>query len=134
MQTPIIVFRLLVAAAWIDGEIHPAEGLLLAQFLQRLGLAESELEQQKVYLSQRPATDTSALWVAQFQKAHPDRHQRDAALKAVQSILAADGQLLTEEEHLLTQLKTALAEEDHSLLQQLKQWLTNLVGRKPIQN
>jgi len=126
MRTPLIAFRLLVAAAWLDGELHPSEALLLAQYLQRLALPEAEYQQQLVYLGQRPAADTSALWVEQFQKAHPNPWEQEQAVKAVQQMMQADGRVLAEEEKLLDQLRAAFQDE-RTLLQKVKDWLRTLV-------
>jgi len=123
MQTPLIVFRLLVAAAWSDGELHPAEALLLAGYLQKLGLSESENQTQITYLRERPAADTSQLWFSQLQKAHPTAQQQKAALSAVQNILRADGQVVEAEAQLLNLLHAALEEESETWLGHLKNWL-----------
>ncbi|WP_218081230.1 tellurite resistance TerB family protein [Anthocerotibacter panamensis] len=134
MQTSLIAFRLLVAAAWSDGQLHPAEAALLTGFLQRLDLPEEQKLKQIDYLRLQPAVDTSKLWVDQFQKVHPNEQEREAVIWAVKRMLAADGQVTEQEARVLAHLKQAL-QEDHppSLLQRLKDWLRDLTGQQSTQ-
>jgi len=128
MQTSLIAFRLLVAAAWSDGELHPLEGLLLGQYLIRLDLDPSEYQRQVEYLRTRPATDTSHLWVEQFQKAHPSTAEQQSVINAIKAMIQADGKVALQETQILHELEHALQEaHPPSLLARLKAWFTNLV-------
>ncbi len=129
MQTPLIAFRLLVAAAWLDGEIHPLEATLLAQYLAGLQLTDEMQAREIDYLRLRPAADTSTLWIEQFRQAHPTPTEQERVIAAVKQMMKADGRVVEEEAQLLAKLETALHGDHPSLLQRLKTWLVDVTGR-----
>lgn len=130
MDNASIAFRLLVAAAWSDGQLHPAEALLLGQYLQRLDLESEQKRQLVEYLRLRPAADASAVWLEQVRQATADPNERQELTEALKMIVDADGRVATEEENLLEELYLALdADEPQSILARFKRWLARLTGQ-----
>lgn len=127
---PAIAFRLLVAAAWSDGELHPAEALILAQYLQRLDLGVEEKRKLLEYLQIRPAADTSRVWLEEVQAAQAQPALRRELTAALKLVVAADGRVVPEETQLIDDLRHALeASDSPSLLGRFKRWLGRLTGQ-----
>ncbi|AGY59924.1 TerB family tellurite resistance protein [Gloeobacter kilaueensis] len=130
MNNAAIAFRLLVAAAWSDGQLHPSEALLLAQYLPRLNLPFEEQQHLLEYLQIRPAVDTAQIWLQEVQAARLDPTESRELTESLKLIVYVDGRLAPEEAQLLAQLSHALeASEPPSLLARLKLWLKRLTGR-----
>lgn len=131
IDTSLIAFRLLVAAAWSDGQLHPAEGLVLGQYLRRLSLPEVEQRKLIAYLSLRPAADASQVWIEQFRDIYPDAQHRREVMDALKLVISADGRVVEPETKLLAELKAALRpdQDTPSLLSGLKAWLGKLTAR-----
>jgi uncharacterized tellurite resistance protein B-like protein len=130
METPLIAFRLLVAAAWSDGQLHPAEELVLGRYLQRLPVSDAEKSKLIDYLTLQPASDTSHLWIEQFKASHATDPERKELLRGLKLLMAADGRMAEEETQLLAEFKEAL--KDHhdtpALLSQVKSWFKSVSG------
>ena len=130
MDNASIAFRLLVAAAWSDEQLHPAEALLLGQYLQRLDIESEQKRQLVEYLRLRPAADASAVWLEQVQQARTNPDERQELTDALKMIVAADGRVAAEEAKLLEELYAALdVDEPQSILPRFKRWLARLTGR-----
>lgn len=129
MQKPLLAFYLLVAAAWSDGEIQPAEALILGQYLLRLKLDEAERRRLTEYLSQRPAADVSHVWIERVQEARCVPRECNELIEALRRVVAADGRIEEREQEILDELKRALAENEAvPLLGRFKQWLGKVTG------
>jgi hypothetical protein len=130
METPLIAFRLLVAAAWSDGQLHPAEELVLARYLERLPVEASEKRKLIDYLTLQPAADTSHLWIEQFKASHATDPERKELTSALKLLMAADGRVVEEESRLLAEFKEALKEhhDTPALLSRVKSWFKNVTG------
>jgi uncharacterized tellurite resistance protein B-like protein len=130
METPLIAFHLLVAAAWSDGQLHPAEELVLARYLQRLPVDDLEKRKLIDYLTLKPATDTSHLWIEQFKASHATDPERKELMHALKLLLAADGRVTEAEAKLLAELKEALREhhDTSALLSRVKSWFKKVTG------
>ncbi len=130
METPLIAFRLLVAAAWSDGQLHPAEELVLGRYLQRLPVSDAEKSKLIDYLTLQPASDTSHLWIEQFKASHATDPERKELLRGLKLLMAADGRMAEEETQLLAEFKEAL--KDHhdtpALLSQVKSWFKSVTS------
>jgi tellurite resistance protein len=132
MEKPLLAFHLLVAAAWTDGEIHPAEALVLGQYLLRLPLDPEQRRREQEYLSLRPAADFSRLWLAQVIEAKCAPDECRELVEALRLVVAADGRVEAHEQALLSDLEQALREnEPESLLKRFKNWLRRLTGGEP---
>ncbi len=130
MDNASIAFRLLVAAAWSDEQLHPAEALLLGQYLQRLDIESEQKRQLVEYLRLRPAADASAVWLQQVQQARTNPDERQELTEALKMIVAADGRVAAEEAKLLEELYAALdVDEPQSILPRFKRWLARLTGQ-----
>ncbi len=130
METPLIAFRLLVAAAWSDGQLHPAEELVLARYLQRLPVDDLEKRKLIDYLTLQPATDTSHLWIEQFKASHASDPERKELMNALKLLMAADGRVTEQESKLLAEFKEALKEhhDTPALLSRVKSWFKKVTG------
>lgn len=130
METPLIAFRLLVAAAWSDGQLHPAEELVLGRYLQRLPVSDAEKSKLIDYLTLQPASDTSHLWIEQFKASHATDPERKELLRGLKLLMAADGRMAEEETQLLAEFKEALKEhhDTPALLSRVKSWFKSVTG------
>ncbi len=130
METPLIAFRLLVAAAWSDGQLHPAEELVLARYLQRLPVDDLEKRKLIDYLTLQPAADTSHLWIEQFKASHASDPERKELMNALKLLMAADGRVTEQESKLLAEFKEALKEhhDTPALLSRVKSWFKKVTG------
>ena len=101
------LFKVLLGAAWIDGEIQPAERKYLQQKASDLGLADDP-EVIALLDSDRaiPAADCYA-WLEAYLGSHPAATDYQNLLEAIGAAVYSDSDICTAEAELLSFLQTA---------------------------
>lgn len=101
------IFKILVAVAWIDGEIQPQEREYLHKIAQEQGLA-GEAETQELLTSTKPIpSEKCDRWLQEYLGSSPTVEDYEKLLTAVSTIVYSDGDIATEEAELLTQLQNS---------------------------
>lgn len=96
------LFKILVAVAWIDGEIQSEE----RDFLRKIA-AEKNLEFSEVLLTNHQATSSEECYglLRQYLGSHPNSEDYHNLLSAVSTLIYSDNDIATEEASLLTQIQ-----------------------------
>ncbi|MGV2827607.1 tellurite resistance TerB family protein [Myxosarcina sp. GI1(2024)] len=98
-------FKILVAVAWIDGEIQPQEREYLLKIAQEQGLA-GEAEIQELLTSNKPIPPTRChQLLREYLGSSPSVDNYQDLLSAISTIVYSDGDIATEEAELLTQMQ-----------------------------
>ena len=99
------LFRLLIAAAWIDGEFQTAE----REYLHKLAAQRNLLEQPEIKFllsNTKPIeSETCYQWLSEYLGAHPTIENYQSLFAEIAGVLYADGYIATEEAKLLNQLQ-----------------------------
>ena len=99
------LFKILIAVAWIDGEVQPEE----RKFLEKIA-AEQDLEltaELQDLLASHQATSTSQCYelFREYLGPQPNSEDYQNLLSAVSSLIYSDNDIATEEASLLTQMQ-----------------------------
>ena len=99
------LFKILVGAAWIDGEVQDSE----LEYLQRI-VRENELtndpEVQSLLATKNPITATQCyLWLEDYLGTNPTEQDYQNLIAAISALVYSDGYINTEEAKLLTQIQ-----------------------------
>ena len=96
------LFEILVAIAWIDGEIQPEEKEFLTQIA-----AEQNLELSEDMLTNHQATSTDRCYdlLRDYLGSHPNIEDYNNLLSAVSTLIYSDNDIATEEASLLTKIQ-----------------------------
>ena len=98
------LLEILVAVAWIDGEIQPAEQKFLEQIAQEQTESATELQS---LLSQHQDSSLEKCYrlLEQYLGANPNPADYDNLLTAVSKLIYSDDDIATEEASLLTKIQ-----------------------------
>lgn len=100
------LFKILVAAAWLDGEIQPEEREYLHQLAETEGIAtDPEI---RPLLSQLRAIQPKECyeWIKEYLGENPSLADHQNLLEAVSGLVYRDGEVAVEEARLLTELQS----------------------------
>jgi len=116
--------KLLIAAAWSDGEVNQAElNCLKSLILQMPNITFEDWRKLKIYLAYPiTATEQDSIVSDFVSKVYNGMHKKEA-LRAIIEIIEADGQVTIEEEKFTTQIETAISKGGPSLLRTIKFFL-----------
>ncbi len=99
------LFQILVAAAWIDGEVQPQEQEYLQKIAREHGLAE-DAEIQDLLSSNKPISSAKCYQLLEnYLGTNATSEDYQNLLSAISSLVYSDGEIATEEAKLLTQLQ-----------------------------
>jgi len=99
------LLKILVAVAWIDGEIQPQERQFLEQIATEQNL-ESTTELQALLTQQQDSSlETCYQLLEQYLGANPDPAAYDNLLTAVSKLIYSDDDIAMEEANLLTKIQ-----------------------------
>ena len=99
------LFKILIAIAWIDGEIQPEEKEFLEKIADQQNLQlSSEVEE---LLANNQASSTAKCYelLREYMGSHPSQEDYQHLLSAVSSLIYSDNDIATEEAALLTQIQ-----------------------------
>ncbi|WP_019507266.1 TerB family tellurite resistance protein [Pleurocapsa sp. PCC 7319] len=99
------LFKILVAVAWIDGEVQPEERKFLEKIAAQKNL-ESTVEIQDL-LNSHQATSTAEVYelLKEYLGSNPSSDDYHDLLSAVSSLIYSDNDIATEEASLLTEMQ-----------------------------
>lgn len=123
--------KVIIAAAWADGEIQHEELNSLKDLLfalpQLTGLQWAELE---MYI-ETPVNDAErAYLLAQLQQTISSAQDQALALQALQNMLQADGTVTTEEQQMAAEIRVAIESADTSTFGRLANLIRGPVARR----
>jgi hypothetical protein len=99
------LIKILIGAAWIDGEIQPEERKHLYQVAKKEGIADDP-ELQRLLDSSRPISSTECrTWVKEYLGNRPTPEDCNQLLEAISGLIYSDSDIADEEAELLTQLQ-----------------------------
>lgn len=99
------LFEILVATAWIDGEVQPQEQEYLAKLATEQGLSE-DTEVQNLLSNKRSISSAKCYQLLRsYLGANPSLEDYQNLLSSISSLVYSDENIATEEAKLLTQLQ-----------------------------
>ena len=106
------LFKILIAAAWIDGSIQPQERKYLHSMASQYNLTE-EPEIKSLLLENKPVKSADFYsWLREYLGDHPTEADYQKVIEAVSSIIYSDGSVETEEAELLTKIQNLAVNHD----------------------
>ena len=99
------LFKILVAVAWIDGEVQPEERKFLEKIAAQQNLKSPE--EVKSLLASHKATSTSQVYelLREYLGSNPSADDYHNLLSAVSTLIYSDNDIATEEASLLTEMQ-----------------------------
>jgi len=99
------LFQILIAIAWIDGEVQSEEKKYLHKIATEQGLG-NEAEIQELLSNTKPTSNTECYrLLEQYLGANPTLENYHNLLSAISTLVYSDGDIATEEAELLTQMQ-----------------------------
>ncbi len=99
------LFQILIAIAWIDGEVQSQEKKYLHEIAREQGLG-TEAEIQELLSNTQPTSNTECYrLLEQYLGANPSLEDYHNLLSAISTLVYSDGDIATEEAELLTQIQ-----------------------------
>lgn len=99
------LFEILVATAWIDGEVQPQEQEYLAKLATEQGLSEDTEVQNLLSNKQSISSARCYQLLRNYLGANPSLEDYQNLLSSISSLVYSDENIATEEAKLLTQLQ-----------------------------
>jgi uncharacterized tellurite resistance protein B-like protein len=117
--------KVLIAAAWADGDLSHEEINSMKDLLWRLPqLSARDWASLQIYIDSPVEEAERARLVADLQGAIRTAQDRALVLDALDEMMRADGQVTEEEEHVASEIKAAVESVDVGLLSQLVKGMT----------
>lgn len=107
------LLKILIGAAWIDGNIQPQERVYLHQMAREIGAADDPEVQSLLSQTEPVKPEKCYRWLEDYLGTHPAQEDYDRLLEAISGLIYSDNNVETEEAKLLTQLQS-LAPSDRS--------------------
>lgn len=99
------LFQILIAIAWIDGEVQSEEKKYLHEIATEQGLG-TEAEIQELLSNTKSTSNTECYrLLEQYLGANPTKEDYHNLLSAISALVYSDGDIATEEAELLTQIQ-----------------------------
>ena len=99
------LLKILVGAAWIDGEVQEPELKYLQRIVAENGLADDPEVQSLLSSEQQIPATKCYLWLANYLGDNPTEEDYHNLLSAISALVYSDGDIDTEEAKLLTQVQ-----------------------------
>jgi hypothetical protein len=131
--------KVIVAAAWVDGQVTVAEINSLKDLLFRLPrnsdqpnqrLTELEWAQLEIYLDSPVEAAERTRLIEELKRAVRTSMDKDLVMSTLESVIEADGLVNAAEKAVLAEVETALDEVDTSLFGQLAKLVNGAVSRR----
>lgn len=97
--------KILIGAAWIDGEIQPEEREYLQKVAKEKGVAEDPEIQPFLYELVAVSSSQFYQWVQDYLGDNPSSEDYQRLIEAVSGLVYSDGEIAIEEGKLLTRLQ-----------------------------
>lgn len=131
--------KVIIAAAWVDGEISAEEINNLKLLLRRLRLTSTgrgvdlpgrDWARLEMYIEEPVNAAERARLVAELQDALRSSADRQTVLDALRDVLAADGEVTAEEAAVLAEIETALSSADVGVIGAFRRLFGNGAARE----
>jgi uncharacterized tellurite resistance protein B-like protein len=108
--------KVIVAAAWADGEISDDEVNCLKDLIYRLpGVSARQWEELAIYMDSPIGDDERARLVAELTEQTRSDEQRNLALRSLDNMVIADGDVTAAEQAIVEEVRQALESADTSV-------------------
>ena len=123
--------KVIIAAAWADGEVQHEEVNSLKDLLFRLPeITGREWAMLEMYIESPVGVTERTRLVAQLQDALRTRADKELAVSALNDLVQADGTVTAEEKVIAKEIKAAIESADVGLFKQVGQLFRNPVNRR----
>ncbi len=99
------LFKILIGAAWIDGEIQPEEREILRTMATEQNLAEDPEIRPLLYELVQVQPDQCYQWIETYLGRHPSHEDCQSLLEAISTLVYSDGSIEVEEARLLNRIQ-----------------------------
>lgn len=106
------LLKILVGAAWLDGEVQPEEQNYLRRVAAEQGVADDPEVQTLLEVQQRVSPTECYNWLADYLGPQPQSEDYQRLLDSISALVYSDGDIDAEEAKLLTQLQSQAAASD----------------------
>lgn len=97
--------KILIGAAWIDGQIQPEERKYLQQVVKEQGLADDAEIQLLLFEFRTVQPKECYQWIREYLSEHPTAEDFHELIEAISAVVYSDGVVAIEEARLLTNIK-----------------------------
>ncbi len=112
-DNPKELLKILIGAAWIDGQVKPEEQAYLCRMAKENGVDE-DLELKPLLYQLRPvSTEECYRWLEAYLGDHPRLKDYENLLEAISGLIYSDGDVDTEEAKLLARLQSFDPNQEH---------------------
>jgi uncharacterized tellurite resistance protein B-like protein len=133
LEQPMAVklIQILVATAWLDGQVQPEEQRYLQKVAQAAGIADDETLKPLLYGLKPVSKADCYAWIDEYLGAHPTSEACQQLLEALSGLIYSDGDVAAEEAKLLTQIQRLDPEqsEPHQFRESVTQAIQQLYQR-----
>lgn len=99
------LIKILIGAAWLDGQVQPEEQQYLKQMAQAHGVAEDPEIRPLLYQLVGVSRQKCYNWIRDYLGDHPNQDNFQDLLEAVSALIYSDGSVEMEEAELLSRLQ-----------------------------
>ncbi len=104
-RTVQMLVKILIGAAWLDGKVQPEERQYLQRFAQEKGMATDPEVYPLLHGLRAVSRDDCYKWVQEYLGDRPQAADCQDLVEAISGLIYSDGDIATEEAHLLTQIQ-----------------------------
>jgi hypothetical protein len=109
-ETTRKLLKILIGAAWIDGEVQVEERQYLQKMAQEQGLTEDPELRPLLYELVQVQPEQCYGWIKDYLGPHPTEDACQTLLESISGLIYSDGSVAIEEAKLLTHLQSVQAE------------------------
>lgn len=122
------LLKILLGAAWIDGEVQAEERAYLEKMVSQYNLADDPEIKSLLYGLKSVEPAECYRWVDEYVGSHPSLDDYENLLESMSALIYSDGEVATEEAKLLTHLQS-LDPQTESPTNKVIQAIQNLYER-----
>jgi len=99
------LLKILIGAAWIDGQIQSQEREYLLKTAQQLNLANDPDIRPLLYQLRTVKPEECYRWLEEYFGGYPSQQEYEKLIEAISALIYSDGNMANEEAKLLTQIQ-----------------------------
>lgn len=99
------LLKILIGAAWIDGQIQPEERQYLQKTAQKHNLGEDPEIRPLLNELKTVKPEQCYAWLEEYLGSHPSQKDYENLIEAISGLIYSDGEMATEEAQLITNLQ-----------------------------
>lgn len=104
-QTSKQLLKILIGAAWIDGQIQSQEREYLLKTAQQINLANDPDIRPLLYQLRTVKPEECYRWLEEYFGGYPSQQEYEKLIEAISALIYSDGNMANEEAKLLTQIQ-----------------------------